>query len=61
MKEMYGYQTYNKVDGRNLLLDYTNLDNPLKKEYPCVGFNELFYNNLEEGIITYPNTTAELY
>lgn len=61
MKEMYGYHTYNKVDGRNLLLDYTNLDNPLKKEYPCVGLNELFYNNLEEGIIAYPNTTVEAY
>lgn len=57
--EMYGSYFYNKADSRNLLLDYVTLENPLKKDYPCVGLNEIFYNNLEEGILSYPNTTVE--
>lgn len=60
LMEMYGLFFYNKLDARNLLLDYTLMDNPMLKSYPCVGFNEVFYSPLEECVVYYPNTSVEL-
>jgi NADH:ubiquinone oxidoreductase subunit C len=58
--ELYGVQLQFKKDSRNLLLDYTALANPMKKGYPCVGEEEIFYNPLEEALVYYPNTAVEL-
>jgi NADH:ubiquinone oxidoreductase subunit C len=58
--EMYGLNMYNKLDSRNLLLDYTTLDNPLLKSYPCPGITEVFYNPLEDCVMYYPTTSVEL-
>ena len=58
--EMYGINIYNKLDSRNLLLDYTTVDNPMLKNYPCVGLTEVFYNQLEDCISYYPNTSVQL-
>lgn len=58
--EMYGLFIYNKSDNRNLLLDYTFTEHPLLKSYPCAGFNEVFYNPLEECTAYYANGSVEL-
>lgn len=58
--ELYGVNLWGKKDQRNLLLDYTNLTNPMQKGFPCVGEEEIFYNPLEEELIYYPNTSVEL-
>lgn len=58
--EMYGCTLYSKSDNRNLLLDYTFDEHPLLKNYPCVGFKEVFYNPLEECVSYYSNTNVEL-
>ena len=57
---MYGINMYGKLDSRNLLLDYTMIENPLLKSYPCVGVTEVFYNPLEDCVSYYPNTSVEL-
>jgi NADH:ubiquinone oxidoreductase subunit C len=58
--EMYGISMYGKLDSRNLLLDYTMIENPLLKSYPCAGITEVFYNPLEDCVSYYPNTSVEL-
>jgi NADH:ubiquinone oxidoreductase subunit C len=57
---MYGCFLYQKSDNRNLLLDYTFDEHPLLKNYPCVGFKEVFYNPLEECVAYYQNNSVEL-
>ena len=58
--EMYGLTFSPKADSRNLLLDYTMVENPMRRSYPCVGEFEVFYNPLEEGLSYYPTESVEL-
>jgi NADH:ubiquinone oxidoreductase subunit C len=53
--EMYGVNFLFKKDSRNLLLDYTILENPLLKSYPCIGTTEVVYNPLQDNV-TYCET-----
>jgi NADH:ubiquinone oxidoreductase subunit C len=46
-----------KTDPRRLLLDYTKKENPLLKDYPTEGFNDVFYNFFEDQV-TYNNSTV---
>jgi NADH:ubiquinone oxidoreductase subunit C len=39
-------------DNRNLLLDYNVLYKPLKKNFPTIGFEEIYYN-FSNGFIEY--------
>lgn len=41
----------NKVDSRNLLLEYTNIFKPLLKLYPTVGFFEIFFDIIRQHIL----------
>lgn len=58
--EMYGLQFSPKADARNLLLDYTMAENPMRRSFPCVGEYEVFYNPLDEGLTYYPTNAVEL-
>jgi len=55
--EMFNYCFIGSVDTRNLLLDYTFLDNPMLKYFNVEGFKEVylnvFTNNLQLTSINY--------
>lgn len=55
--EMFGVSIFEKVDARNLLLDYSLNENPLLKSFPTVGLRELHYSVLAEGVV-YSNASA---
>ena len=42
--EFFGLIYFDKVDTRNLLLDYNFTSNPLLKSFPTEGYQEIFYN-----------------
>ena len=42
--EFFGISIIDKVDTRNLLLDYNFIWNPLLKSFPVEGFQEIYYN-----------------
>lgn len=44
LAEMFNIYFLNKLDNRNLLLDYSYIGNPLLKTFPMIGNVELFYN-----------------
>jgi len=58
--EMFGIQYTAKVDTRRLLLDYSKQENPLLKDYPCEGFNDVFYNFFEDQVVFNQTTAVEL-
>ena len=47
LSEMFGYNFLNKIDSRNLLLDYSYIGHPLLKSFPVVGNIEIYYNFLK--------------
>lgn len=44
VSEMTGLIFFNKLDQRNLLLEYFNTFNPLDQSFPTYGYFEVFYN-----------------
>ena len=40
--EMFRISYNQKTDSRRLLLDYSKQENPLLKDYPTEGFNDVF-------------------
>lgn len=54
LSEMFNIYFYNKLDNRNLLLDYSYIGNPLLKNFPIVGNVELFYNYVNNWIFYTP-------
>jgi NADH:ubiquinone oxidoreductase subunit C len=55
-KISYGFKT----DTRRLLLDYSKQENPLLKDYPVEGFNDVFYNFFEDQVVYNNATVIEL-
>jgi NADH-quinone oxidoreductase subunit C len=53
--EMYGLFLIGKNDSRNLLLDYNFNENPMLKNYPCAGLNDIYYNNLSDNLLYIEN------
>ena len=49
-----------KTDTRRLLLDYSKQENPLLKDYPVEGFNDVFYSFFEDQVICNSATVIEL-
>ena len=49
-----------KTDTRRLLLDYSKQENPLLKDYPVEGFNDVFYSLFEDQVIYNNSTVVEL-
>lgn len=58
--EMFKISYKFKIDTRRLLLDYSKQENPLLKDYPVEGFNEVFYNLFEDQVVYTNSTVVEL-
>jgi NADH:ubiquinone oxidoreductase subunit C len=58
--EMYNLYYTHKVDIRRILLDYSKLENPLLKKFPCEGYNDLFYSIFENQVVIKSSETIEL-
>jgi NADH:ubiquinone oxidoreductase subunit C len=43
-----------KKDTRNLMLIYGDTSAPFKKEYPCVGLKEVFYDAITDQVAYNP-------
>lgn len=50
VSEMFGIYFFNKLDTRNLLLEYSAMYNPMLKNFPCEGYFEIYYNFFNENI-----------
>lgn len=50
VSEMYNINFYLKTDTRNLLLDYSRNEHPLLKDFPCEGFQELYYDFFDQTL-----------
>ena len=57
---MFGINFFFKKDLRKLLTDYSNLENPLLKNYPTEGFTDIFYNFFEDQVTLSNNSSVEL-
>jgi NADH:ubiquinone oxidoreductase subunit C len=57
---MYGLIFYWKNDARKLLLDYSKLENPMLKDFPCEGIQDVFYNFFENQVVVQKNEIIEL-
>jgi NADH:ubiquinone oxidoreductase subunit C len=58
--EMFRISYSFKTDTRRLLLDYSKQENPLLKDYPVEGFNDVFYNFFEDQVVYNNSTVVEL-
>lgn len=58
--EMFKVSYNFKTDSRRLLLDYSKQENPLLKDYPTEGFNDVFYNFFEDQVVYNNSTVVEL-
>ncbi len=58
--EMFRVSYSLKTDSRRLLLDYSKQENPLLKDYPTEGFNDVFYNFFEDQVVYNNSTVVEL-
>ena len=57
---MFKISYANKTDSRRLLLDYSKQENPLLKDYPVEGFNDVYYNFFEDQVVYNNSTSIEL-
>jgi NADH:ubiquinone oxidoreductase subunit C len=57
---MYGTVLLKKNDNRNLLLDYVNIDYPMRKNFSSVGTKEILYSILEEAVVFKSINATEL-
>jgi NADH dehydrogenase (ubiquinone) Fe-S protein 3 len=58
--EMFKIKIANKTDIRRLLLDYTKNENPLLKDYPTEGYNDVYYCFFNDQVVFSENNTTEL-
>ena len=58
--EMFNVSFFNKIDTRRLLLDYSKQENPLLKDYPSEGFNDIFYSFFDDQVVCNNSTIIEL-
>lgn len=54
LSEMLGINFHNKLDARRLMLDYAFEGAPLRKSFPCIGFEELEYDARERWLVYRP-------
>lgn len=59
VSEMTGFIFKNKIDSRNLLLEYFTFFFPLNPSFPSFGFFELYFN-LIIGFLTFNFTSAQI-
>ena len=60
VSEMYGVYFFQKNDCRNLLLNYSSFENPMLKDFPCEGFQEIYYNFFETNVTSVHIESVEL-
>lgn len=58
--EFFNINLTNRTDTRNLLLDYNFTANPLLKNYPTEGHQEIFFNHLTYNLEYVNNEFVEL-
>lgn len=58
--EMFGLPLGKKADARNLLLDYSLAEAPLRKAFPCSGRRELSFSVMAGGLIMSEAAPVEL-
>ena len=58
--EMFNISYFNKIDTRRLLLDYSKQENPLLKDYPTEGFNDVYYSFFDDQVVCNTTTVVEL-
>lgn len=58
--EMFGVYFNNKSDYRVLLLDYSKDEHPMCKDFPCEGYNDIYYNILEQQLLYVNHEFIEL-
>lgn len=58
--EMFKISYSNKIDTRRLLLDYSKQENPLLKDFPVEGFNDLYYSFFDDQVIYNFTSNVEL-
>ena len=58
--EMFKISYFNKTDCRRLLLDYSKQENPLLKNFPTEGFNDVFYCFFENQVDNIISNSIEL-
>lgn len=58
--EMFGINYTNKSDIRSLLLDYSRNENPMLKDFPTEGYEDVYYNIFEEKIMYIKHDYVEL-
>lgn len=58
--EMYGIFFYQKYDSRKLLLDYSKNENPMLKDFPSEGLQDVFFNFFENQVTMFKNEIVEL-
>ena len=50
--ELSGLLFFFKKDTRNLMMPYGDLSTPFNKNFPTIGYRELFYSNVLDNIIS---------
>ena len=48
--EMFNINYTNKKDDRSLLLDYSRIEFPMLKDFPCEGFQEIYFDFFENKL-----------
>lgn len=60
VSEMFQINYILKKDNRNLLLDYTQNEHPMLKDFPTEGYKDLYYNFIEENLTYVDHNYIEL-
>lgn len=60
VSEMFQINFLLKKDNRNLLLDYSQNEHPMLKDYPTEGYKDLYYNFIEENLTYLDHNYIEL-
>lgn len=60
VSELFAINFIFKKDNRNLLLDYTQNEHPMLKDFPCEGYKDLYYNFIEENLTYIDHNYIEL-
>lgn len=60
VSEMFQINFIFKKDNRNLLLDYSQNEHPMLKDFPTEGYKDLYYNFIEENLTYLDHNYIEL-
>lgn len=60
VSEMFQINFILKKDNRNLLLDYSQNEHPMLKDFPTEGYKDLYYNFIEENLTYLDHNYIEL-